>query len=378
MKKKWLTVGVTLLFVGTCLISVTAEENERQTFPSSKSGWLYVGGNGPGNYTRIQNAIDTASDGDTVFVYAGMYHENITVYHAITVIGENRDTTIIDGDETNNVVTIVGNGIVFSGFTVQNSTLAEGAGIQVDAYGGSVEISEVHVTDNSVGIFLGSGTGIQLHDSIIDNNTETGVYVHCSQSDIQDNFIMDNGYFGIMLLGEKINDTHITNNLIGNHRQGIWVSDMFDTSRIQITDNIIMNSSQYGITMEATDSKILGNRLDNNSIALYLMGGQRNDIRDNTFCFNHQGVVCIDGGNHRIHRNNFLQNQEDAFFTYFRFVRNERNFWYHNYWDGHNLPTPKLIKGQKIFPFPYSWGNISWVQFDMLPAFTPFDVPGLR
>ena len=30
---------------------------------------LYVGGSGPGNYTRIQDAIDNASDGDTVFVY---------------------------------------------------------------------------------------------------------------------------------------------------------------------------------------------------------------------------------------------------------------------------------------------------------------------
>jgi len=29
---------------------------------------LYVGGDGPGNYTRIQNAIDNATNEDTIFV----------------------------------------------------------------------------------------------------------------------------------------------------------------------------------------------------------------------------------------------------------------------------------------------------------------------
>lgn len=38
---------------------------------------LYVGGDGPGNYSTIQAAIDNASGGDSVFVYKGIYHENV-------------------------------------------------------------------------------------------------------------------------------------------------------------------------------------------------------------------------------------------------------------------------------------------------------------
>ena len=34
---------------------------------------LYVGGSGPGNYSEIQDAIDNASDGDTVYIYEGTY-----------------------------------------------------------------------------------------------------------------------------------------------------------------------------------------------------------------------------------------------------------------------------------------------------------------
>jgi hypothetical protein len=66
--RKRLTIGIILLFVGTCISLVTAQDMEK-SLPTSKGSWLYVGGSGPGNYTRIQDAIDDASDGDSVFVY---------------------------------------------------------------------------------------------------------------------------------------------------------------------------------------------------------------------------------------------------------------------------------------------------------------------
>lgn len=89
MKRKWFTVGIILLFVGTCTIPAIAHNTEK-ILPASR-GWLYVGGSGPGNYSRIQDAIDDANYGDTVFAYAGIYYENITIYHMITVLGENKE-----------------------------------------------------------------------------------------------------------------------------------------------------------------------------------------------------------------------------------------------------------------------------------------------
>lgn len=373
MNRKILAVGIILLFVETCIIPAIAQDTEKPALPTSRGNWLYVGGSGPGNYTKIQDAIDNASDGDTVFVYAGIYYENITIYHMIAVLGENKDTTIIDGYETDDVVYIVGNGIRFSGFTVQNGTLFGGAGIMVLADGGSVEITNVHVTDNAIGILLKSGTGTVLHDTVINNNTETGVYVQSYRSEIHDNIITNNRNFGIVLLHEDVDDTIIKNNIITNHQEGIWISDMYQTSNIEITNNIIMNSSIHGVTLGTVDSEIQGNQFCNNSIAVTLASGQHNDIRDNTFRNNNRGLWIIDAGNTRIHRNNFIQNQEDAFFTSFLFIHTARNYWYHNYWDGHQLPLPKPIKGQKVLFIPFSiFINISWVQFDPLPALKPY------
>jgi parallel beta-helix repeat protein len=379
-KKPLIGIVICTLLIVSTIIPVSATTSSVKTSqPSTMGNTLYVGGSGPNNYTKIQDAIDDANDGYMVFVYAGIYYENITIYHVITVMGENKNTTIIDGYETDNVVYIVGNGICFSGFTVQNSSLFGGAGIMVLADGGSVEIINVHVTDNAIGILLKSGTGIILHDSVINNNIETGVYVQSYRSEIHDNIITNNRIFGIVLLDEDVDYTIIKNNVITYSREGIWISDMYQTSNIEITNNIIMNSSIYGVTLGTIDSKINGNQFYNNSIAFSLVSGQCNDIRENTFQNNNQGLWIVDTGNNRIHRNNFIQNQEDAFFTYFLFIHTARNYWYHNYWDTHHLPIPKPIKGQKVFFIPFSvWFDINWAQFDVFPALKPYDRPGMR
>ena len=68
MKRKWLAVGIILLFIGTAIIPSSGQNIEKSS-SASRGNWLYVGGSGPGNYTKIQDAIDNASDGDTLFVY---------------------------------------------------------------------------------------------------------------------------------------------------------------------------------------------------------------------------------------------------------------------------------------------------------------------
>ena len=85
---------------------------------------LYVGGNGPNNYTKIQDAINDAQNGDTVFVYddSSPYYENIVINKAINLLGENRETTVICGNkDIEKVVIVEANYGNISHFTITTS-----------------------------------------------------------------------------------------------------------------------------------------------------------------------------------------------------------------------------------------------------------------
>ena len=83
-QKKHLT-RVFLLVILLCLGQVIAKDVEKSAL-TLQGSWLYVGGSGPGNYTTIQEAIDNATDGDTVFVYNGSYFGHININKSISMI----------------------------------------------------------------------------------------------------------------------------------------------------------------------------------------------------------------------------------------------------------------------------------------------------
>jgi pectin methylesterase-like acyl-CoA thioesterase len=121
MKKKIIGIIIcTLLILVMIPFSVASIETVGKT--------ITVDDDGEADYTNIQDAIDAASDGDTVFVYSGTYHEHINIKSkSIILQGETKETTIIDGGGTSDVIKITAdikitaNGVTVSGFTIKNS-----------------------------------------------------------------------------------------------------------------------------------------------------------------------------------------------------------------------------------------------------------------
>jgi parallel beta-helix repeat protein len=84
-----------------------------------------VEGNGavitvPDDFSNIQAAINSASPGDTIFVRADTYHESISIDKPLNLIGENKETTIIDGLGDYQVVNIDSDNVTVSNFTIRN------------------------------------------------------------------------------------------------------------------------------------------------------------------------------------------------------------------------------------------------------------------
>ena len=169
--KKGVVFAVILLFVSVSVIPSTCSTGIKQIAISATSGnTLYVGGSGPGNYTKIQDAIDNASDGDTVFVYKGIYYEHLRIGKDINLFGEDIEKTVIDAEGIETAVEI-GAYVNLSGFTIRNAE--EGISNFVPAPPDNIYKFFVYgniIKNNVVGIALAGSLNNVIHDNIITYN----------------------------------------------------------------------------------------------------------------------------------------------------------------------------------------------------------------
>lgn len=282
-------------------------------------------GEGPGNpaenYTNIQMAIDSASDGDTIFVYNGTYNENLLVSKSINLTGENRNATIINGSGSARVVNIDQNWVNVTNFTITKGV----SGIYLDGSSNCAINSNNFISINSSGIFLHSSS----HNSITENNFfDNGIYIygnqlsHCNSHEITTTNIVndkplyyykDNNGFDIdgIPVGQVIlancSDIEIRNLNI-NH-SSTAVSILFSTN-INITNNN-MSYNQNGILLRSsTNNNILNNEVSQNNCGIYLfLSSNKNTVSRNNLSNNGDGIILwSSSSNNRIINNTISSN----------------------------------------------------------------------
>lgn len=268
--RTYVAVGLMGLFLGTCIVPGIAQEPVHRFFPSANGTWLYVGGSGPGNYTRIQDAIDNASEGDTVFVYQGHYFENITINTSITLLGEDRETTIIDGSEQGTVVTILSDGVTMDTFTVQNAVDPYdgwGNGIHVKSDNNTIQniiigpknsngiyLSESHYNIIRRNRFLYNYDAIEMslsnHNLIVENTLGYSTLYALRIWDSAQNMIQDNDFvfnrFSVTCYGNSPQD--INNTWEGNY----WNIPRRSPKPILVTTDFLKLSFQYDYSPSLT------------------------------------------------------------------------------------------------------------------------------
>lgn len=302
---------------------------------------LYVGGSGPGNYTKIQDAIDNATDGDTIFVFHGIYNETIVVNISISLLGEKKETTIITNDGMTDVVTL-NTDCSLQRFTILNEKSdTHTNGITVNS-GGNL------ISDNIIGIVYSRAICLNnAHDNRIENN-----------------FIKNTYNIGIYL-GDSYRNT-IQKNRITEGVDGIHI--YFTSSDNLIRSNQIDNTSN-GISFWCTTQRnnVSLNHFENNGVAVgFYDYATDNTVFQNYFEKNNVGVVVKWHSElNKIISNTFMKNKISSF--YFLYLKNT-NVWDCNYWSISRM-TPKLVFGLALVP-PY-------LIFDRYPAQEPYDIPGM-
>lgn len=342
MNKKWLAIGIILFVIGMNIIPSLAQDTEKTSLSISSGNWLYVGGSGPGNYTRIQDAIDNVTDSGMIFVYQGTYYENIKITKKVKVIGEKKETTIIDGRGLGTVIDIPPGYhqpwayIEITNFTIRNcGTGSEQAGISV--------LSDRNTISNN--IFYGNSIGVFV------------------------------GYYCL--------NNWIVNNYFYNNTEGIRVdkNSQGGTGLTILAWNTIECNNKGIIVYWTADTTMQYNHIRLNTIGLEIRSSELINVSYNTFEENDLAVKFYNAEDNRVDHNNFLHNEKDVEFFESRGllqIKKTVAAWGHNYW-GRSSCYPKCIMGIReinvgFLPYAGIVFKIPWCNVDWNPAREPYDI----
>ena len=241
-------------------------------------------------YATIQEAINAAEtvNGHTIFVETGTYYEHVVVNKSISLLGESKNITIIDGGGNRTVVRIIANDTIVSGFTIQKSGMMElDCGIEILAnYGGivkNVTVTNNIVRDNNLGIFLRhSMTNTIKANEIYNNNVSIGI--------------------------DESANNYIVLNIISNSSGGIWLGSGGNI----VSNNTVTLNRRYGIQLDGSSfNTINGNNIANDEVGIRLSYSSNNTISGNNITANNwHGIFLEHSSNNIIRENNITANNK--------------------------------------------------------------------
>lgn len=254
MRKSLMSIAIILLLITICFsIETSAVDSINTSSRISRSSTIIVDQSGSGDYTTIQDALDSASSGDKIIIRSGIYSENIFVNSSIQIEGM--------GDSTH---------LMSSG----------GTGIVINS--NNVSISRLKISNYYNGIYTNNHKNIPISNITIENTTEHSIYFEgvSERIIIKNNIIKNIENFGIYIEG---NNNNINNNLVSNLTYGgsggnaivikssksvVHHNQIYDIQGCGITplqlgfnglyfhNNTVINSSVCGIVISYYNGKV--------------------------------------------------------------------------------------------------------------------------
>ncbi len=255
----------------------------------------------PDDFVTIQEAINRASDGDTVFVRNGTYYENVVVNKTVSLIGENKETTKVFGDDGSPrpAVRLKADGISMYNFTIEGGPVGiefyhcrdcilrnnemrnnSQGNLEIKAdpwWGGGDYFNDVDSSNTVDGRPIYWWTN--QHDKIVPRDAGAVVAAYCHNITVKDLSLSNNSVavlFYCVYNSEIRNVTTSQNWIAGVHLVRSWNNT--------IIENNITSNRHHGIYLEpnSINNTIARNNISNNNFGIWL----RNDSANNTIYHN--------------------------------------------------------------------------------------------
>ncbi|MDY9927298.1 right-handed parallel beta-helix repeat-containing protein [Methanosarcina sp.] len=310
------------------------------------------------DFSRIQDAVDSAIPGSTIVVYPGTYKENIIVdKENISIVSESGDpgnTIIKTSNTTEDVINVTSKGVKISGFHIAGPepgyTGERKAGICL--YNTSENTIDSNVFSKHLyAIYMVSSDSNNVINNAMEKN-ERGLYLEDSErNSITNNMVLNNIEGAV--LNQSGNNSLLNNTISLNKYQGIYIysfySDEHDSAGSNLIKDNLISGNDYGIYTSFSENNTVWNNIINlNSMGILLSYSSNNLLRDNLIESSRDFGLYMYSGSNNTFYNNLFNNTLNLDLAY----GNKNTSW--------NITK---TSGTNIVGEPYSGGNF-WAKPD--------------
>jgi len=248
-------------------------------------------------YQHIYEAIDNSTDGDIVYVFSGTYFENLVVDKKLTIIGENKSNTIIDGCYKKYIINVTSDDIYLENFTIKNTGgFTKDAGVIITTENNSINNCIFYRTN--IGLYLKNSKNNTIENCTFHTNAE-GILLESSNYNFIKSCCFGHNAIGInfekseniqisycyahtngiaLLLNDSMNiemnhcnisdntvnlggifiigcsNINLNNNIVGHNGAGI---SLYSSSNVKIINCDLIYNTHYAVIMRTPSNDIL-------------------------------------------------------------------------------------------------------------------------
>jgi len=250
----------------------------------SNSRTIVVALDGSGDFRSIQEAMDAAAKGDTVFLKPGRYEQDITIHSKdrVRLVGAGRDKVTLVGREDLVGVLHVGKWPYgASNIEISDMTINEHGGHAVGLFNGRGVLLK-RLTVNGM-LFSQQVEDARIEDCSIGGSETTGVQFADSQAVLVGNFIHDNDH-GVNVAGKsnvRLERNVITRSLF----EAVVVNDR--ATAVLVSNTLVRNGGGAAF-LGQSQSQVTGNVVGFNRVGFLVASSSRAATSYNAF-YNTEG-----------------------------------------------------------------------------------------